>query len=294
MRVAHITDVHVMVPPKARELLGKRALGSVNLFLLGRKKHFSERAQEALVDGVSGQNPDLVICTGDLTAQATPEEFRKAHEILSPLFESFTSVVIPGNHDTYTSRARTERRIESLFGTWTQEGTWPRSHEVGDMVVVGVDVCQSGILSTGFISTDQLQRLDTKLSSENMAEKSVIIALHYPLRDYRGELYTNPTHCLKNVAQLEGLLRQHSSRILMILHGHIHRGFRTHMPSPAGDVPIFNPGSSGYAWLPELRRTAHFNIYDVKDGEIEVERFAYNGDKNAFISESGGAYASGW
>ena len=162
------------------------------------------------------------------------------------------------------------------------------------MAVVGVDVCQSGILSTGYISTDQLQRLDTKLSSENMAEKSTVIALHYPLRDYRGALYTNPTHCLKNADELEGVLRQHASQIVMILHGHIHRGFRTHMPSPAGDIPIFNPGASGYAWLPEMRRTAHFNIYEVNEGGINVERFAYNGDKNAFVPETGGAYASGW
>ena len=246
------------------------------------------------MESVSEQNPDLIVCTGDLTAQATDEEFRKAHEILSPLFERFDSVVIPGNHDTYTAKACTERRIEALFGTWTQEGTWPRVHEYGDLTVVGVDVCRPGILSTGHISTEQLQRLDTKLSSENMANKSVIIAIHYPLRDYRGKLYTAATHCLKNADQLEGLFRQHSPRILMILHGHIHRGFRTFMPSPAGDIPIFNPGASGYAWLPEMRRTAHFNIYNVDGKDIELERFAYDGEQNRFVPESGGPYASGW
>ena len=53
MRVAHITDLHVEAPPQFAQLLSKRALGAVNLYLLGRSAHFTLRTVEALVDALA-------------------------------------------------------------------------------------------------------------------------------------------------------------------------------------------------------------------------------------------------
>ena len=59
-----------------------------------------------------------------------------------------------------------------------------------------------------------------------------------------------------------------------------------------GPVEILNPGSSGYAHLPEKDRTAHLCFYTVEDGQLsQVERLTYDG--TAFVPEPGGAFATG-
>ncbi|HNH47621.1 MAG TPA: hypothetical protein PKY30_11310, partial [Myxococcota bacterium] len=81
-------------------------------------------------------------------------------------------------------------------------------------------------------------------------------------------------------------------RVRMVLHGHEHHGFRTSVHIGGRDVPIFDPGASGYAFLPERRRTAHFNLYEIDPAALNgIERYTFDG--KAFQTEEGGAYASG-
>ena len=167
MRIAHVTDIHVLVPPRLSQLFGKRLLGTVNLYVFGRKSHFSETAQQALVRDVMACEPDAVICTGDLTAQATPEEFRAAFELLEPLFQRQPTVVIPGNHDTYTRSAWKGQFLEKDFAPWVGTGDWPRTHILSDdLSVVCVDVCRAHVLSTGRIDAAQLAELDVVMRRE--------------------------------------------------------------------------------------------------------------------------------
>ena len=85
---------------------------------------------------------------------------------------------------------------------------------------------------------------------------------------------------------------QQTDAVDAVLHGHEHHGFRVDVPTGGGPVPILNPGSSGYAHLPNQDRTAHFNVYTVEDGSLTgVGRRRYDGDR--FIPEPGGAYATG-
>ena len=58
MRVAHLTDLHVMRPPSLDELTVKRLLGSANLYVVGRSGHFTEAAQRAAVAAVERLAPD--------------------------------------------------------------------------------------------------------------------------------------------------------------------------------------------------------------------------------------------
>ena len=118
LRVAHITDLHVERTPRAGELLNKRAVGAVNLYLLGRKAHFTEATIAGLVEALLREAPDLVVCTGDLTATATEDEFLAARELLAPVLERFPFLVLPGNHDVYTGES--VGRFARHFGAWIQ------------------------------------------------------------------------------------------------------------------------------------------------------------------------------
>ncbi len=277
MRIAHITDLHVEVPPRLGQLFNKRLIGATNLYLLGRSHHFSARAVEALVAAVLEQAPDALVCTGDLTATGTPEEFSKARERLDPLLRAFPTRMIPGNHDVYTGES--VGRFAEYFGEWCGPATWQGLH------LASLDVCRAHVLSSGYATDAALAALDEELGQH--AGPSWIL-LHYPLRGRKGAPYGPWTRNVENAAAVEALIDRHPG-VTAVLHGHEHHGFSTRLPS---GVPIYNPGASGYNFLPDRRRTAHFNVYDVEAGRVAgISRFAFDGER--FLREPGGAYATG-
>lgn len=275
MRFAHITDIHVEVAPSWTECVNKRLAGEVNLHLLGRHGHFSRAAQEGLVRRVAELAPDVVLCTGDLTAVGTDAEFVASKALLAPLG---AYRVIPGNHDVYT------RESVGRFARHHGETAWPAVWRHGEVDVVAIDVCHPDWLSRGWCDAAQLTALDAVLAS---SDAPAWVMLHYPLRNRRGEPYGPAARACRNAAAIEAVIGRHA-RVRAILHGHEHHGYRTHV----GGVLSLNPGASGYAWLPAKGRTAHFCVYEEEGGEITgVERWAWNGV--SFELEAGGAFATG-
>ena len=289
MRIAHVTDIHVQHPPKWSELNAfKRVLGAANLYLAGRVGHFQREVQESLVEGVLACGADVLACTGDLTAMSTNSEWEAAKRLLAPMFEAQPSVLIPGNHDVYVAADELGRPIEQHFGAWTGSGDWPRVHHPHEGVrFIGVDVCRARwLLSHGEADTAMLARLDTLLAEPY--EGFTFLMLHYPLRGRDGQPYGPDTRNVSNAAAVEEVLLAHQAHVGAILHGHEHHGFRTAL----GDIPILNPGSSGYAWLPDKGRTAHFCVYTVRDNTLfSVERYRFDGER--FVEEPDGAWTSG-
>lgn len=282
MRIAHITDIHVERTPNLEELGNKRLAGAVNLYVLGRHAHFSTVSQEALVQAVLDVAPDLVLCTGDLTATATEAEFKAAVALLEPLRSRFDWLAIPGNHDCYT--AESEGRFAKYFGP-----TPPvRVEHRGGWDVVLVDVCHDDFLSRGWLGAAGRAALDGVLAA---GEAPVLVALHYPLRGRDGAAYGPFTRACIDADAIEAVVVRHP-RVHMVVHGHEHRGYRTELPRAGQPVISIDPGAGGYAFLPDRRRTAHFCVYTLGSTKLEgVERFAFDGER--FVPEVGGAFATG-
>lgn len=281
MRLAHITDLHLERTPQLSDLANKRLLGAVNLYLMGRSKHFSAASQRGVVEALLRLAPDRVVCTGDLTATATDAEFDAFIEFIKPVVDRMPFDCIPGNHDVYTaeSAGRYRERFDPAFSPL-------RTVDIGPLTLCLVDVCFPDWLSRGRAEPSTLGLLDEALGA---ADKSVILCLHYPLRDRRGEVYGPPKRALMNASEIEALIDKHPC-VKAVLHGHEHHGFSTTVG--VRSVPIFNPGAAGYAFLPKKGRTAHFNVYEVDDtGIVGVERYAWNG--TTFEPEKGGSYATG-
>ncbi len=288
MRVAHVTDIHVQRTPEWSELNTiKRILGAANLYVARRVSHFSLRVQEALVEAILEEAPDVLACTGDLTAMSTLSEWRVARSVLAPMFQAQPSVLIPGNHDVYVAADEQGRPIEQHFGEWTGAGDWPRVHRHGSLRFVCVDVCRARwLLSHGEADPEQLLRLDALLGQPH--DGFTFVMLHYPLRSRAGAPYGPWTRNVANAGAVEEVLLAHQERIGAVLHGHEHHGFRTELEA----LQILNPGSSGYAWLPKRGRTAHYCVYTVEEGALRgVERFRFDGER--FSPEPGGAWATG-
>jgi 3',5'-cyclic AMP phosphodiesterase CpdA len=282
MRIVHVTDLHVERVPAFGACLNKRAAGAVNLYVLGRHHHFTRQSQEALVAAVGALEPDVVLCTGDLTVTATEAEFVAAAELVAPLRTRFDWLAIPGNHDVYTDES--VGRFARHFG----EVAPVRVERRGAWDLVLVDVCHPDWLSRGWLGAAGLEALEAALAG---GDRPALVALHYPLRNRRGERYGPATRACIDAEAIEAACVRHA-RVRFVCHGHEHHGFRTVAPRAGDDLPILDPGAGGYAFLPERGRTAHFAVYTLDaTGLVDVARHAFDGA--SFVPEAGGAFASG-
>lgn len=294
VRIAHATDIHWAATTPLKRLFNKRLLGGLNLWLGGRRHHFSPVVQDALVEHLVALEPDAVVITGDLTSLALDEEFARARDALRPVFERFPTLVLPGNHDVYTRGAARSKRFAAFFGDWMGGGGADgiARLDVGHVTVLGLDPNRPVLLSSGRLPEAQLTALTAALAAPDLADRHVILALHYPVLDRRGEVYDNARHGLTNARALIEVLRAAPVRPIAVVHGHEHHGFRVDLPLDDARVPIFDPGSGGYAFMPERRRAACMNLYEVAHGgQIRVERYMYGAD--GFLPEAGGPYATG-
>ena len=299
MRILHFTDLHVQRPPRLIDLVTgpKRFVGAANLYLFGRRAHFQRRVQEALVQAILEQRPDAVVCTGDVSALATDDEFEAAHALLRPVYETFPFVVQPGNHDTYVRERKIGARMRRWFGPWMGPGG-PRLVRFGEAAFLTVETCRAHWTSRGHTPPGELGKAGVLLDTLGLRGRDpvseglfVFWCQHYPLRDRRGAPYGPWGRRLADAPAVEAMLATRGE-IGAVLHGHEHHGFRSTLPGLRGPVDILNPGAAGYAHLPRQRRTAHFAVYSVKQGVLEgVERFAWQGER--FAPELGGPFATG-
>lgn len=290
MKIVHLTDIHVQRPPQARELWGKRLIGSMNLYVLGRHSKFTPTVQEAAVAAALAEAPDAVVITGDLTAQALPSEFAAARQLLDPILSRIPTVLIPGNHDTYVRERAPGALMRSVFGDWMGARS-PHLHVIGEAGFLHVETCRAHVLSSGRTPPAELPEARALLAAAD-PKLFVFLCLHYPLRGRRGAPYGPSQRALSNAAQVEAELLMKTDRIDAVIHGHEHHGYRTEVPTAAGPRPSLNPGSSGYAHLPAQHRTAHLNVYTIGDRQLtDLRRLRFDG--TAFVEEPGGAYASG-
>lgn len=266
----------------------KRIVGTANLYLMGRRAKFSAAAQAAAVQATIEEAPDAVVFTGDLTAQALDVEFSQGLALMEPILDRFPAVMIPGNHDTYVREHTPGDRMRELFGRWMLPPS-PSTRVIDEVVFATFQTCRNHPLSTGYTPPAQLDELQRVLDPHR--GKFVFLCMHYPLVDRDGAPYDKWAHRLSNAPQVRSHLAN-TTGIGAILHGHVHHGYRTSLPTGDGEVPVLNPGASGYAHIPEMNRTAHLNVYEVSQAKLKsVRRLSFDGE--SFKEEAGGAYATG-
>jgi 3',5'-cyclic AMP phosphodiesterase CpdA len=294
LRIAHATDIHWMVPPPLRRLPGKRLLGSLNLYLKGRKTAFSREVQSALVQTIADEKPDVFVLSGDITAMALQSEFQVAKDALAPILEHIPSFVVPGNHDLYTIGAKRDHRIEQYFGdhmALNKNGVGVR--DIHGIRFIGLNPNKPGFFASGVVPQEQLLSLAETLEEPQSSALPIILVIHYPLMSPNGNIYDGIHHGLTNAAELISVLKKATAKPFMILHGHKHHGYRAQVDLESIQVPTINPGSSGMTRDERTNHTGAFNIYTIEKGTLSsISRYIWNGE--AFLPEEGGPYCSGW
>ena len=287
MRIVHLTDLHVQHMPTITDFRPKRIIGTVNLYLAGRRHHFNLEAQAAAVRAATALSPDLTLITGDLTAQGLDSEFAAVQELLQPLASAAPLYMIPGNHDLYVAEQKPGTRMRTFLGQWMSP-TSPGIAHFGDVSALYIETCRPTWLSSGATELSHLHAAERLLEE---ARAFTFLCLHYPLIDRHGERYGPSRRANNQAAAIDAWVRK-QPQIGAILHGHEHHGFHAALAADHGDIHVLNPGASGYAWLPAHDRTAHFNVYTVEEGILKtIERYRWNGTE--FQPEDGGPYATG-
>lgn len=274
MRIAHISDLHVLAPAGVelrRVLFDKRVTGYANL-LLKRGRVYRRDYLELVVEAV--RQADQVVVTGDITNLSLEGEYEAARALLDDLARSVEVTVIPGNHDIYLPVVLRERRFPHHFKTFFQSdlpelaldlaaGSFPAVKLRGPAAIIALSsaVPRPPFVSAGFIGQAQLEALARVLAHPEVRRRTPVVLVHHdPIDDrFRLEQLKSGLVDAPNLREVLSTLRRG-----LVLFGHLHvrRHDRLTTSTGALDVvcctaaPLDHPS-------PEVR--AGYNLYELAD-----------------------------
>lgn len=318
MRLAVLGDIHgfkLLVPPW--KLANKRLAGQVNLWV-NRRRRFTHPMMPQLLEHMAGQQPDMLVLTGDITTSSLPEEFAMVRSWLEPLAKVLPKGVryVPGNHDRYTGGSKRSKRVELAMGPggagWMPEAFPAREPINAGWQMISLDAARPRLTdSTGSLGMGQLAGLKTLLRQPAMTTNGkaaddqptgTIILCHYPaiLPDGKHE---HDNHALVERTQMANLITKYlagdASRQVLYLHGHIHepwldeRVIAGEAGGSAGDeggkLTLLNAGSPCYV-SDDYPLGQGYWIVDLPEdggGKVEAVHWSaeYKGELNHIMTQ---------
>jgi 3',5'-cyclic-AMP phosphodiesterase len=232
-RIAHISDLHCGDP------------------------HFMPSLMERAVSEINDLAPDLVVCSGDLTAMGFKPEFAEAKEYLDSL-ECGSLVVVPGNHD---ARNVGYVHFEQMFGERNSV------LQVGDVTVVAVDSTEPD-LDNGEIGRGRYSWIEEQFADGGAVR---IFVLHHHLLPIPG------TGRERNIVYDAGDVIEclQRARVDLVLCGHKHVPYAWRLE----DMFIVNTGTVSSLRLRGNTRPC-YNVVEVTGSHVDVWRkYPYHGQE---------------
>jgi 3',5'-cyclic AMP phosphodiesterase CpdA len=281
VRLAHFSDLHLLSLDGAGllDFANKRWIGRLNL-LSNRSRHYLGEAFDDMIADVNQQKFDHLLCTGDVTNLALPQEFRHARGKFESLALGPHDVtVIPGNHDAYVEEG--VGHFAAIFAdycttdpgwAWTDADRhdkhddlrWPIVRIRGDVAIIGASTSleTAWFSAWGRLGPGQRARLRRVLLDPRLAGLARFVAIHHPVV---GKRATNAIRGLKDHAELAAIIAETGATV--IVHGHEHRDLRGVLRGPAGDVPVLGVPSGTYA-ASDTTRTARYRVFELAGGVL--------------------------
>jgi len=275
MRIAHVSDLHVLSPPGAewrRMLLNKRVTGLATL-LFRRARMYRAEYLAAVLDAAA-RRADHVVVTGDVTNLSLESEYGEARRLLDEVARVTEVTVVPGNHDIYLREIVRERRFPHHFGRFVESdlpdlaldlpaGRFPCVKLRGPAAFVALSsaVPRPPFVSAGHIGQRQLQALQTILSRPEVAARTPVFLIHHGPIDSRFRLEQLRSGLVDAKA-----FRRAVSRVArgLVLFGHLHVRRRSRLSTAAGALDVVCASGSSLDH-PDDRIRAGFNLYTLDD-----------------------------
>ena len=284
-RLAQVSDPHFQSfrNVKLRDLLGKRAVGGLNLILLRRRKHNMALLQ-ALLEDLGSRQMDHLALTGDLCNIALESEWAAALRWIEATHLAADRVtVIPGNHDAYVPKVVDDGVFERMFAPYqtadmrVDQTVYPFVRLRGEVALVctstGVPTGDFG--AWGRLGEIQLANLESLLTAPELKSRRRVVLIHHPpVVNRHGE-----ERNLRDRAAVQALLARTGADL--VLHGHDHRDFFNYLPGPAGArIPVVGVGSASYDGPPDRR--SRYHIFEIADAAITVVTYAHDAASGRF------------
>ncbi|MGC9985191.1 MAG: metallophosphoesterase [Polyangia bacterium] len=284
-RLAHVTDLHVrnFAGARVRDFFGKRAIGSLNLALVRRRKHRMELLA-ALGEDLRARPHDHLVVSGDLGNVSLLSEWRAARNWIERTGSSIdNTTVIPGNHDTYVKEVVVSGAFEQLFAAYQRADVrlaadrYPFARLRGEIAIVCANTCvPTGDLGAwGRLGEAQLQRVEALLAAPEVRERFRVLVIHHPPVMHRPPENRN----LRDRAKLAEVLGRVGAEL--VLHGHDHRDEFADLPGPDGRrIPVVGAGSASYAGATD--KWSRYNIYEIDGARVDAFTYAHDSATGAF------------
>jgi Icc protein len=237
MQVVQITDLHLL-SEKGVELYGVDTAATL------------EKVIEAILNLES--KPDLIIATGDLAEDASPQTYRRLQKILSAI--DIPVYVLAGNHDDVHEMQKSLVNEQIKFESQLEFGDW-------DFAFVNTQVIGE---SHGFISQTAMSMLEENLAKAN--GRPILIALHHT----PSNVCPSRGCQLHNASALKALIDQHPN-VKAVLAGHTH----TPVEEVLGECTIYTTPST-------FAQATHAQLGASVDHNDFWDSHQLNGDRNGF------------
>jgi 3',5'-cyclic AMP phosphodiesterase CpdA len=243
--VLHLSDLHVGAHDEGREVL--------------------EQAVAALVGELE---PELVVCSGDLTHRNRPEQHARAAAFLRSLGPPVLAV--PGNHDMpMLPPARLMRTFGAFRRVWGDDEPVYRSELLH---VVGLNSARGWLYQEGVIRAAQLRRVAEELAEASSAALRVVVLHHHlcsaPWRTAKRPVFRR-SHAITALARAGADL---------VLSGHVHQSsvyVRSEFEAGAGrPMVIVNAPGLGRPRAHRQGEAAGLHVYVPEAAGLRVLTYA--------------------
>jgi 3',5'-cyclic AMP phosphodiesterase CpdA len=257
--LAHVSDLHMALPPRLADLAGKRGLGFIN-WQRKRKRIHRPEVLEAITHDLKTQATDHIAVTGDLVNLSLPSEYKAARGWLQTLGGPSDVTVVPGNHDVYVRGV--EQYSAECWGDYMRgdDGvvSFPFVRRRGDIALIALStgLPTAPLLATGRLGARQLARLGEILAQLRGAFRIVLIH-HPPVSPLRRHLRR-----LVDAADLRRVLAANGAELL--LHGHDHRRSLVWLDGPEQKIAAVGVASASAAAPHGDEEAAGYNLFHVE------------------------------
>jgi 3',5'-cyclic AMP phosphodiesterase CpdA len=284
-RLAHVTDLHMrsFAGARLRDFFGKRAIGTLNLAVIRRRKYRMDLLA-ALGEDLRTRPHDHLVVSGDLGNVSLVSEWRAARAWIERTGASVeNTTVIPGNHDAYVEEVVTSGAFEQLFAAYQSadlrlgSDTYPFARLRGEIALVCANTCvPTGDLGAwGRVGEAQVRRLEALLAAPEIRGRFRVLVIHHPPVMQRPPENRN----LLDRARLAEVLARVGAEL--VVHGHDHRDEFAELAGPDGRrIPVVGAGSASYAGAAE--RCSRYNVYEIDGPHVDVITYAHDSATGAF------------